>query len=154
MFLGLTQPSQHSHQNIVKPTFSWVSQTAKETTKHMGFIGYTTKPSHIKNQSNQPIVGFLILLRKWKGRISKLVSSTTEPWTPTQDLAWPPQYLHHPTQGSIPFTATQFPQVVPSLIILFEVCKKGFPTPLYMSMWFLSSLCLSVDSGPLTLLGL
>ena len=85
----------------------------------MGFTGYTAKPSHIKNQSNQPTVGFLRLLRQWKGRIAKLVSSTTELWTPTQDMAWPPQFLHHPTQGSILFVATQLTQAIPSLLVFF-----------------------------------
>ena len=86
----------HIHQNIVKPTYIWVSQTIQGN-----------KPKHNKTQPHQLTVRLITLLRKWKGTISKLVSSTTDPWVPTQYLAWPPQFLHHPAQGSIPFIATQ-----------------------------------------------
>ena len=92
--------------------------------------------------------------KKWKGIIAKLVSSTIELWEPTQDLAWPPQYLHHPTQGSIPFIATQFPQAIHSLPVVFRVYRKDFPAPLDLSMRFLSSLGLSATFGPLPLLGI
>ena len=63
---------------------------------------------HIKTQPSQSTVGFIRLLRQWKGRIAKLVSSTTELWTPSLDLSSLASTIPtHPTQGSIPFTATQ-----------------------------------------------
>ena len=42
---------------------------------------------HNTTHPNQPTVGFLKLLRQWKGRIVGLVSSTIELWTPTLDLS-------------------------------------------------------------------
>ena len=98
---------------------------------------------YIKTQSNQPTVGFLRLLSPWNGRIVGLVCSTIELRTPSQDLTWPPQLLHHPTQGSIPFTATQFPQAIPSLLVFFRVRRKDFSTLLGPFVRFLSSLGLS-----------
>ena len=85
---------------------------------------------HIKTQLNQLTVGFLRLLRQWEGRIAKLVSSTTELWTPTQIYpAWHSTIPTHPTQGSIPFTATQFLQAIPSLPMLFKVYDRIFVGP-------------------------
>ena len=46
-----------------------------------------------------------MLLRQWKGRIAKLVSSTTELWTPAPDLAWRLKYLHTQQKEAWDFSA-------------------------------------------------
>ena len=53
-------------------------------------------------------VGFIRILRKLEGRNTKLVSSSTELRTPSQDLSVLASPLPtHPTQGSVPFSAQQ-----------------------------------------------
>ena len=46
--------------------------------------------------------GFIGLPRGWKGLFAKLVSSTIEPWTPTQDLTWLSQHVHTQHKESSP----------------------------------------------------
>ena len=69
----------NTHEKIVKPAYICVSQDVQGN-----------NPKQNKTQPNQPTVGLIRLLRKWKGRISRLVSSTPELRTPTLYLAWPP----------------------------------------------------------------
>ena len=76
--------------------------------KELGNSRLTHSQKNIKVHPSQSTIGFIRLLRQWKERIAKLVSSTTELWTPTQDLSSLASTIPtHPTQGSIPFTATQ-----------------------------------------------
>ena len=74
--------------------------------KEKGTISSHNSQIHIKVQPRQYTVGFIRLLRKWKGRIAKLVSSTIELWTPLQYLS------------SLAFTIlqTQNKEVFPSLL--------------------------------------
>ena len=50
--------------------------------KEKGNNRLTHSQIHTKFQPCQSIIGFIMMLRKWKGRISKLVSSITELRTP------------------------------------------------------------------------
>ena len=53
-------------------------------------------------------VGFVRLLRQWTRRAAKLVSSSIELRTPSQDLCGlTTTWSTHPTQGSVPFSAPQ-----------------------------------------------
>ena len=69
-------------------------------------------------------------------------------------MYWNSTIPTQPTQGSIPFTATQFLQAIPSLPVLFRVFIEDFPAPLDMFVRFLSSLVLSANYGPLPLLSI
>ena len=58
--------------------------------------------------------GFIRLPRKWKGLFAKLVSSTIELWTPTQDITWISQHkesshslLYSPLGYTFPSSAIQ-----------------------------------------------
>ena len=63
---------------------------------------------HTKVQPSKSTIGFIKLLRQWKGRIAKIVSSNTQLWIPLQDLSSLVSTIPtNMTQGSIPFTATQ-----------------------------------------------
>ena len=76
--------------------------------KEKGNNKLTHRKIHTKVQPSQSTVGVYQDAKKWKGRISKLVSSTIELWTPLLDLSSLVSTIPtHPTQGSIPFTATQ-----------------------------------------------
>ena len=83
-------------------------QVGHDFHKEKGNYGLTHSQIHTKVQLSQSTVGFIRMLRQWKGRISKLVRSNIHPWTPTQYLSSLDSKIPtHPTQGSIPFTATQ-----------------------------------------------
>ena len=108
---------------------------------------------HTKVQPSQSKVGFIKLLRQWKGCISKLVSSTTELWTPAQDLSSLASTIPtHPTQGSIPFTATQSLMPILPFQCSSRVSIEYLLAPLDLSVWFISSLGLSSQFWPLPLL--
>ena len=59
--------------------------------------------------------GFIMLLRRWKAWTTKLVSSTTELWTPAPDIAWLLKHLH-----------TQHKEASPSL--LHSTSDNAFPS--------------------------
>ena len=78
--------------------------TRSNTTRHDQAIKWVYQAT---SQAIFPF-GFVRILRKCVGITANIVSSSTELRTPSQDLSvlaslWPT----HPTQGSIPFTATQ-----------------------------------------------
>ena len=67
----------------------------------------TVAGSHIaiKIKPSQSIVGLIRLPRRWEAWTAKLVSSTTELWTPALDRAWLLKHLH-----------TQHKEASPSLL--------------------------------------
>ena len=79
--------------------------------------------------------GFIKLIRRRKAWTSKLVSSTTEPWTPALDLAWLLKHIH-----------TQHKEASPSLLhspsgyafpsSALQGVKRRKPSPLDLSMRF------------------
>ena len=73
---------------------------------------------------------------------AKLVSSTTELQTPTPDLAWLLKHLHTQHKEN-PLLYYTVPQVIPSIPVLFKVCKEENPAPLDLAVRFLSTLGLS-----------
>ena len=55
-----------------------------------------------KHSQAKAMLGFIRLLRGWKGLFAKIVSSTIEPWTPTQDLTGLFQHVHTQHKESSP----------------------------------------------------
>jgi hypothetical protein len=86
-----------------------------------------TTNSHIakihQNQPSQSAVGFIRLLGDGKGRIAKLVSSTTELWVPLQDLSsLVPHNAYTPDSRKYSLHYYTVPQAIPSNSVLFKVC--------------------------------
>ena len=98
---------------LAKPTFT------------VGFIRLPSQRLLTRSNSTRHsqaifLAGFIGLLRQWAGRTAKLVSSSTELRTPSQDLSGLASPLPtHPTQGSVPFSAQQ------SLRLHLPFCCKG-----------------------------
>ena len=143
----------------VKPTFTFKDQSSQHMglsdctqSSHLtaGFIrlssqrllkrSNTTRHSQANRWVYQPtsqaifLVGFIRLLRQWAGRTVKLVSSSTELRTPSQDLyglAFPTTYT--PNTRKCPLLYSTVPQATPSLPMLFRMCIASLPATLILS---------------------
>ena len=82
---------QCAHQSLSStstPELGMIPTRKKGTTTDSHISIYTSKLSQAKNS------WVYQARREMEGWIAKLVSSTTELWTPTQDLAWISQHQH------------------------------------------------------------
>ena len=89
--LTIGQCAHQSLSNTATPELGMIPTRNKGT-----LVGSHIAKDMSKSSQAKTTFWFIRFLKRWNGWIAKLVSSTTELWTPT-----------HPTQGSIPFSATQ-----------------------------------------------
>ena len=104
--------------------------TRSTTTRHIQANRRVYQTVHI--QSIFPI-GFIRLPRKWEGRTTKLVRSSAELRTPSQDLSgldFPNAYT--PNTRKCPFLCSKVPQAKPSLVVLLRMCIAGLPSTLIL----------------------
>ena len=80
--------------------------------------------------------------REVEGWIAKLLISIIKLWTPAPDLAWLLN-IYTPITRKHPLLYYTVPQAMPSIPVLFRVCKEENTTPMDMSVRFLSPLGLS-----------
>jgi len=86
--------------------------------------------------------GFIRLQRRWKAWTAKLVSLTTELWTPAPNLDWLLKHLHIQQKGASP-SLQQSPLGYAFLSSVIQGVQGRKPTPLDLSVRFLPTLGLS-----------
>ena len=105
------QCAHQSLRNIVTLELGMIS------TRNKGARTHSHIAKEVSEYSQEKIAfWFIKLLRRSKGWIVKLISSTIELWTPTQDLAWISQHLH-----------TRYKEEYPSLL----QCPSVYSFPSY-----------------------
>ena len=101
--MGLSNYTQSSHLTVGFITF--FSQTLLIRSKSTRHIQANIWVYQATNQAILP-VEFIRPLRQWERRTAKIVSSSIELITPSQNLYGLASPLYtHPTQGSVPFSS-------------------------------------------------
>ena len=147
--LSSTQPSQHTVGFIILSTVNpnFTIRTSQATD---GFIKHSVKPSFIvsfsgclakdytwpKHNKTQPIqytIGFIRLLRQWKGRMTKLVAHSRAKDTSTRSI-WPGIHITYiPNIRKHPLLCSIVPRDMPFLPVLFRECSEYLPATLTFS---------------------